>query len=278
MTTFSITDFHAAMSAARHRLRVPDDELKLGHVEMIQVGELPGPFAMPGGRAIVYKYRTRSGGLKALRLWYREVSGDMKQRYEALGTYFAQHAEGYTARFRYHDQGILVKNGTTNEQRVFPLVEMDWIEHVTLLKRIDDLCLCGDQAGLQDLLERWQVLVTKMHAAQIAHGDLCGDNVIVRPGGDLMLIDYDATYIPPLKKMGPVVEGKRDFQHPQWDQRPYDESMDAFSALLIYTAISALQVSPDLWKKLTPRGTGGSLPENILFTEDDLRRPDAALS
>ena len=56
---------------------------------MVPVGQTEEPFGMQGGFAIVYKFRTKSGQLKALRVFTKDMPADTQYRYDRIGPYFA---------------------------------------------------------------------------------------------------------------------------------------------------------------------------------------------
>src|SRR5438132_952520 len=98
---------------------------------------------------------------------------------------------------------------------------------------------------------------------------------MVRTDGRLVLVDYDGVYIPDFAGLLPAVAGQPDYQHPQMNQRPFNERTDAFSALVIYTALLALQAQPLLWDKYTHRDAQGELLDTtLLFEQEDFLDPD----
>src|SRR6266699_250072 len=131
--------YDESMLLAQARLKVQDPDLKQGKVETIMVqtvaGALERPWGVQGGFAVVYKFRTHSNKLRALRCFIVQVETDMQFRYEHIGTYFAMHAPEITAEFNYHHAGIAVKENIQgqSQNKVYPLIEMEWIEGMTLL-------------------------------------------------------------------------------------------------------------------------------------------------
>lgn len=264
--------FDEAIYFAKARLCVKDDDLRQGRVETVRTGKLNGPYGMEGGFAIVYKFRTRTGMLRALRVFKKPMPDDMANRYRLLSEYFRAHASDITVDFRYHNQGLKVK--LEKDVQIFPILDMEWIEGVTLIEEVDKLCRGGKKDKLERLLNQWMDLVAKMQSIQLAHGDLAGANVMVRPDGSLVLVDYDGVYIPQFAGWTPVVAGQRDYQHPQFMERPFDEKMDAFSIAVIYTALAALCVQPQLWDKYSKRNTNGVVVnDNLLFKVEDFKDP-----
>ena len=236
--------------------------MKQGQVEKVTVQTKAGPIVRPwgieGGFAVVYKFRTKSGQLRALRCFRVPMKPDTQFRYERIGPYFHAHTRDITANFKYHDTGIVVKEQGKQNQ-TYPVIEMDWIDGMTLLEKVDELCKIRDRAALKNLGEEWLSILKTMKHAHIAHGDLAGLNVMVRADGRLVLVDYDGVYIPDFAGLPQVVLGQVDYQHPQMNQRQFNERMDDFSALVIYTALLALEVQPELWNKYIKRNPQGKL-------------------
>jgi hypothetical protein len=269
-----------SMRLARARLRVQDDDLKQGEVEMVvghtAAGPLPSPWGIQGGFAVVYKFRTHSNKLRALRCFTVHVETDMQFRYERIGSYFATHVPEITAGFKYHHAGIVVQENVQGqiEKKTYPLIEMEWIEGTTLLEYVDELCRKRDVVKLADLTDQWLALLQKLSQASIAHGDLAGANVMVRSNGRLVLVDYDGVYIPDFAGRLPIVTGQADYQHPHMNQRPFNEQTDAFSALVIYTALQVLQVQPEIWDRYVHCTQQGLLDTSLLFKQQDFIDPD----
>lgn len=239
-----------AIQLASTRLKVSDPDLVQGQVEMFKIAagkwEMPRPWGREGGFAVVYKFRTRSGKLRALRCFRVPMKHDIQDRYEQIGPYFSQHIPSITVECRFYAQGIVIGEG--QERRPYPLIDMEWVEGITLLEKVERLCEQRDRNGLADLVRQWEQLVRLMRQARIAHGDLAGENVMVRADGRLVLVDYDGVYIPGFEGRSGLIKGQDDYQHPEMDRRRFDEKMDAFSSLAIYTALLALQAQPELWR------------------------------
>jgi hypothetical protein len=276
-----------AIQFSQIRLKVPDQELMQGSVEMFNEqnihGIVPRPWGMEGGFAVVYKFRTLSGKIRALRCFRVPMKADIQIRYECIGTYFSTHIPNIAAEFNYYPNGIVIREQALPGQpdkKAYPLIDMEWVEGITLLDRVEELCNKSDRAGLEQLTDRWVSLLETMRQAHVAHGDLAGGNIMVRPDGRLVLIDYDGVYIPDFAALGlsGIVQGQPDFQHHQMEQRPFNEHMDDFSALVIYTSLLALQIQPSLLKKNAPaQQTSQGKDGGILFSKRDFVNPERSL-
>ncbi len=270
--------YDEAMQFSTIRLKIQDPELKQGKVEMVSIktaqGEIERPWGIEGGFAVVYKFRRKSGTVCALRCFRVPMDPDTQFRYEHIGPYFQLHAREITAGFNYYDAAIVVKEQGKPSDQKYPVIEMDWVDGVTLVDKIHELCRKRSRAVLKGLAEQWLDILRTMQNAHIAHGDLAGVNVMVRVDGKMILIDYDGVYIPEFVGRTQLLLGQEDFQHPQMGQRTYHDNMDAFSALVIYTALLALSVKPELWDTYAKVGPDGKLLDaNILFRKQDFENP-----
>src|SRR5258707_6428036 len=282
--------YDEALLFSTARLHLPDPVLKGGQVVMMQVptvlGTVERPWGIEGGCAVVYKYRTHDRGTHdrgthnngthykyyALRCFRSPLSSDMQFRYEQIGPYFARHAHAITVPFIYYDAALHIKE--QGQARSVPLIAIEWVEGQTLLEYVSQLCRHRDADALHLLACKWQALLSDMRQHTIAHGDLSGSNIMVRADGQLVLVDYDGVYIPPLAGRASVLLGQPDYQHPESAARPFDEHMDDFAALVISTALLALSLSPSLWEDYAHYDAQGNLLDsNLLFTRQDFQDP-----
>src|SRR5436305_8445438 len=112
---------------------------------------------------------------------------------------------------------------------------------------------------------RFAELVGELRAAGIAHGDLQHGNILVAPGGDLRLTDYDGMYVPALSGLESNELGHRNYQHPGRRRSEFGPHLDDFSSWVIYASLTALSIDPVLWGRLD----GGD--ECLLIRSRDLR-------
>jgi hypothetical protein len=196
----------------------------------------------------------------AVRAFSRDVP-DLRQRYHLISTHLGAHngLHASIVGFRYVPNGIRV-NGTTH-----PIVVMDWVPGTQLDAAIAKALT--SQHELRRMSEAWIQLVTDLECLQIAHGDLQHGNVLA-DGTSLRLVDYDGMYVPSMAGMAANEQGHRNYQHPQRDKQGFNESMDRFSALLIYTGLCALAHDPGLWQR------HGMPDEAVLFRQADLQDPN----
>ena len=157
--------------------------------------------------------------------------------------------------FDYQPTGLTLARGT------FPLMKLPWQAGIPLNTWVE--AHLNDSAALEALAAQWASLMQELGAAQLAHGDLQHGNILVTSERELRLLDYDALWAPLLAQLPPSELGHPSFQPPQ---RHYSSAQDRFPALVIYTALRALAVAPELWYRLDNG-------DNLLFQREDFVSP-----
>ena len=158
-----------------------------------------------------------------------------------------------------------VRDAILTAQGPQPALIMDWVEAPTLKQYIGSHL--DNQLALNHLAESFLRMVRDLHKARISHGDLQHGNILVKPGGDLMLVDYDSMFVPGMREVLDEIKGLAGYQHPaRLGQRYRSDVSDYFSELIIYTSIKTLARHPNLWKRYNLADT-----ETMLFTEEDIQ-------
>jgi hypothetical protein len=104
-----------------------------------------------------------------------------------------------------------------------------------------------------------------LQAAQIAHGDLQHDNILVNHQG-IRLVDYDGVFVPALGNRRGLEVGHPHYQHPRRTLDDYGPAIDNFSALVIYLSLKALAADPSLWQRY-------HTDKHLILRSDDYRAP-----
>lgn len=253
------TDYNAAVQNPQLCFR--DDDLRRGQA----VGDLFGlPRPHSGNFADVYQIQDADGQSWAVKCFTRPVAG-LRTRYQAISEHLRQTQRAFMVEFHYLDEGIRIRS------EWHPLVKMRWIEGFRLNEFVREQL--NKPVILDRLAQMWIRLGQELRDAGMAHGDLQHGNVLLVPGSKcsslaLRLIDYDGMFVPALADVPSSEVGHPNYQHPQrLREGGYDREMDRFAHLLIYTALRCLRLGgEDLWQ----RHDSG---ENLLFREEDLRKP-----
>jgi len=112
----------------------------------------------------------------------------------------------------------------------------------------------------------WRTLVDTLRKYKLAHGDLQHGNVMITPDKQFRLVDYDGMYAPVFGRGKAPELGHINFQHPRRTGDFYDETLDNFSAMIVFASFRALAAEPDLFQKFY---TG----DNLIFLSADFKAP-----
>ena len=243
--------YTAAMQNPRDRFR--DPELANGRTVRKASGQ---PIVYSGQFACVYRM-SGQGGDHAVRCFVSEAP-NRQQRYRALSDYLnITHPPGFVS-FAYLDRELLIRGER------HPVLKMDWVDGQTLDRYV--AANLANPAALGALAAEWARLMRDLQTMPIAHNDLQHGNVIVRPEGDLGLVDYDGVFLAPFRGDSSPELGHRNYQHPSRTARDYDERIDNFPALVIHLSLLAIARDPSLWNRFHDG-------DNLLFTRADLAHP-----
>ena len=218
---------------------------------------LPQPIA--GQFANVYRLQSPTAEAFAARVFLQGWP-DRDAHFHALAEHFDSLPQlpPFLLPFEYQTQGIQIRGER------FPLLKQAWIDGLPLNLWAERNLYASD--AFRQMAAAWRDAMRQMTLVRFAHGDLQHGNILIDRENRLRLIDYDAAFVPsrsgrPLREMGHPA-----YQHPRRTIADYNPGMDKFAALLIYSALRALAVAPDLWYRLD---TG----DNLLFRPEDLTHP-----
>lgn len=232
-----------------------DSSLHGAEAEVDSIG-LPRPVS--GGFASVYKLRAEQRDW-AIRFFLLNIS-NQQDRYARISEFVKKADLPYMVNFEYQPQGVRIA-GTS-----FPLLKMEWVDGLTLDQYV--LQHANHPAKLKVLSDSFQTLDSDLKSNGIAHGDLQHGNIIVTPDGKLRLVDYDGLYIPSTQDSPSTERGHPNYQHPDRRTENFDQNLDNFSSLVIYTSLRAIAKSPHLIQELD------GCSDNLLFRSGDFAAPE----
>ncbi len=210
-----------------------------------------------GGFCVVYPYETRKKKY-AVRCWHTPVES-VQGRLDIILAFLRKSRLPYFVPCNYVRDAILTAQGPQ------PALIMDWVEAPTLKRYIGSHL--DNQLALDHLAESFLRMVKDLHKAGVSHGDLQHGNILVQPGGDLTLVDYDSMFVPGMREVRDEIKGLAGYQHPARLRQLYRSAVsDYFSELIIYTSIKTLARHPNLWKRYNLADS-----ETMLFTEADIQ-------
>jgi serine/threonine protein kinase len=253
-----------SISSYKIALRISNISLaSLQYLEPVEdtYGDL---FFSSGNFAVVFKMRdNRDGSYKALKCFTRE----QVRRGESLSA-----ISGYldAIRSKYLVPYTYLENELWTEDADHPVLVMDWIEGKTLGEYVTTLCLQRDTYALDVLSRQFAELSLWLMDQDWAHGDLKHDNIIIRPNGELVLVDYDGCFVPSMAGQEAREGGSPGFRHPQRSSGKFDRHIDDYSILVIFLSLRMLCAVPELRQQLD---TG----ENLVLKTDDLSNPASSV-
>jgi hypothetical protein len=253
------SDSSAWPGAVEYQEALQHPQAVFAHPELkhatVATNKLGLPRVAAGAFAVVYELETATT-TQAVRCFLRPVT-DQQVRYAAISAHLEEIELPALVGFEYQPEGILIGGAWR------PLVCMDWVRGKTLDSFLDER---RAPETLHRLARRWRGVVNGLRGSRIAHGDLQQGNVLVTDGDELVLVDYDAMFVPALRGRQAPELGHPNFQHPGRTAAHYDEKLDTFSALVIYLSLRALAADSSLWERFST-GT------NLLFSRDDFLAP-----
>ena len=203
------------------------------------------PFEMESGGFCQSFPMVRSGMTtkKCLRLWVNDAARERNLSHiKEVSDYFNRNKPDFVIKYEYVERAFRLKDGT-----VLPGVVMDWIEGDRLINYVRKNY--RNSSSMRRLAKSFRDMVDYLNRNNMAHGDLSGDNIMVTPQGNLVLIDYDSFYVKgqPTNIQQPT-GGVAAFQHPgRGNNRYLNTYMDFFSQQVIYLSLLAIAEKPVLF-------------------------------
>jgi predicted Ser/Thr protein kinase len=148
------------------------------------------------------------------------------------------------------------------------VVLMPWIEGNTLEQQVKILCEENDKEGLNELFLNFIELSNKLLKANVSHGDITPDNIIVNAAdGKLYLVDYDTFSFNEETRHFGQFGWTPAYHHPCRRISETEIFADHFSILLLTISLKAFSLKPDLYKTFTSS-------HGLLFTVADFKNID----
>lgn len=209
-----------------------------------------------------------SGGRKyGVKLFFQKIP-DLAMRYEEIEAALRTLASPHFIEFDYREGP---RDGAVWGSEYTPYLKMEFVQGVVLKERVVELSASQDAQGFRNLADQWQKIALMMERAQMAHGDIQAENLMVDASGLIRLIDLDTMFVPSMRprRLRCVAYGIPAWQHPQKeiDEGHFNERLDRFPALAMYLCLLALSDEPSLLHLKPTDDT------EILFTKEDLRNP-----
>jgi len=229
----------------------------------LQNNPLGLPVLVSGGFALTACATVNVSGNRsqlAIRCFHKEVI-DLQERYQYISNFLNSQNEDFFVNFTYEPQGIRVQG------KSYPIIKMAWVNGIPLDRYIENHI--KEPNRLLALLDEIKYISIRLSQLKMAHGDLQHGNILVRNPGKCVLIDYDGIYVQQMPYSHSNEIGHPSFQHPGRDGSFFNDRMDNFSLIVIWTSLYILSTSsgPELWQRYHDS-------ENLIFSKEDYRNPN----
>lgn len=207
-----------------------------------------------------------NGQDKAFRIILRRIN-QIEIQYRIFKNTLESDTSGYFVDFDFYPNEL--NTGDNN----YHCMIMDWVNGIDLKKYVAKNL--SSPYRIKDTAQKFLTMMTYLHGKGISHGDLHHGNIMVKPTGELVLIDYDGLYIPNMGQYKDVIKGKTAYQHPTLRNANSlkNSHLDYFSAIVIYLSLLAIAEKPELFKSQKIAGND----EGFLFSPEELKNTNAAI-
>ena len=218
------------------------------------------PYRSSGAFAVVFKMKDeQTRKCYALKCFTEEQEG-RAEAYRQIADELEFVDSSYITSVKYLDKEIFVDSSCEEDE--FPVLLMDWIDGETMENYIAENY--QDNYTMAMLCYRFCKMVAWLRSQPFAHGDIKPDNIMVRPDGNLTLVDYDGMFVPAMKGQKSPTIGTKDFSHPLRTVDDFDETIDDFALTSIALSLKAISLKPSL---LDEYGAA----DRLLFSAEDYR-------
>ena len=218
------------------------------------------PYRSSGAFAVVFKMKNeQTGKCYALKCFTEEQEG-RAEAYRQIADELEFVDSSYITSVKYLDKEIFVDSSCEEDE--FPVLLMDWIDGETMENYIAENY--QDNYAMSMLCYRFCKMAAWLCSQPFAHGDIKPDNIMVRPDGNLTLVDYDGMFVPAMKGQKSPTIGTKDFSHPLRTVDDFDETIDDFALASIALSLKAISLKSSL---LDEYGAA----DRLLFSAEDYR-------
>ena len=230
---------------------------KLAHLVPV-LDDHSEPYHSSGAFAVVFKMKDeQTGKCYALKCFTEEQEG-RAEAYRQIADELEFVDSSYITSVKYLDKEIFVDSSCEEDE--FPVLLMDWIDGETMETYIAENY--QDNYAMAMLCYRFCKMAAWLRSQPFAHGDIKPDNIMVRPDGNLTLVDYDGMFVSAMKGQKSPTIGTKDFSHPLRTIDDFDETIDDFALASIALSLKAISLKPSL---LDEYGAA----DRLLFSADD---------
>ena len=218
------------------------------------------PCRSSGAFAVVFKMQDKSTGkYYALKCFTEEQEG-RADAYRQIADELDLLDSPYITSVKYMEKELFVDSQCEEDE--FPILLMDWVDGETMEAYI--AANYRNQSAMSMLSYRFGKMAAWLRTQSFSHGDIKPDNIMVRPDGNLTLVDYDGMFVPAMKRQKSPTIGTKNFSHPLRTVDDFDETIDDFALASIALSLKAISLNPYL---LDEYGAA----DRLLFSAEDYR-------
>ena len=219
------------------------------------------PLRSSGAFAVVFKMEDPDTGKQYAIKCFTEEQNERDETYKEISEVLTQNKSPYLLDINYLPNELFVDTKISDE-RCFPVLKMDWVDGETMETYIASHY--RDTAAIFNLYKKFCDLAVWLRSRPFAHGDMKPDNIMIRPDGRLVLVDYDGMYVPALKGKKSPTLGTRGFSHPLRTPDDFDEDTDDFALASMSISLLAMSQDSSLYNDLNVKDT-------LLMKDEDYR-------
>lgn len=242
-------------------IKSAEDNFKVLRFLSPVLGEDGMPIMSVGDSSVVFKMQdVEDGCFFAVKCFLKEQSG-RSENYNLITCKLKDVFSNYFVKLKYFEKELYVDTKYSSEN-TFPVLLMEWVEGKELCAFLYDNM--NDVVSLQRLCYNFSIFSYWLLQQPFAHGNLNSENILIKKDGSIVLVDYDAMYVPAMKGQKHRELGSPGFCHPQRNENIFDEHIDDFPIVLILLSIKAITIRPDLIRLYCTK-------ESLLFLKSDLQ-------
>ena len=265
---------NAIPKAIRHANNIIAENL-VGYKCVREENVFPPIRMLPGGFCFSFQLECQGKPDKCLRMWWRDdVRAKNLNHILRVSEYFKNNDIKYVIPYEYFDHVLKLYDGTNA-----PGVIMDWLDGQTMMSYVKRNYM--NSSAIRKLADDFYDMVQYHKENGMAHGDLSDENIIIKPSGEICLIDYDSYYVDSWGKEIPQsTSGIGPYQHPNRmkGKDPFlNLNMDNFSHQVIYLSLLAISKDPNLFTARIEESKGEK-EKGILFKDVDMESYEAFTS
>ena len=140
---------------------------------------------------------------------------------------------------------------------------LDWVEGTPL-----ESLLWRKDADYKAFSEAFDRLALRTLKSDGAHGDIKPENIIVKPDGEMTLIDWDAAWRPGMSSYDAEEIGTFSYRHPMRDDTNFNKHIDDYPIALISTTLAALAIDSETMLKYRTAENYLINPEDAIYGKD----------